>query len=89
MFFYLTNNKKWLLCSKERAAWLGIKIMEKHKHLFKTKHSSIVAEFKKGSREETYIQGNYEECSVCGEGRFVPLCSEYQIVPCEKIDLKS
>lgn len=59
--------------------------MKECAHYWTTTDCNIVAEYQKGVREKYLAHGDYQECSHCPEGRFVPHDRTLQIVFCEKI----
>lgn len=56
-----------------------------HVHVFATRHAHILAYCKKGERGKSYFRGDYEECTKCGEGRFVSIHKELSIVKCKQL----
>lgn len=46
---------------------------------------SVTAEKTKGKRDKVFVEGDYEECPKCLEGRFVPQNKNLRIVKCRKI----
>lgn len=64
---------------------IGDALLKKCAHFWVTVDQDIVADFQKGTRDSYSARGDYQECSHCPEGRFVPYESNLKIVFCEKI----
>ncbi len=58
--------------------------MKSHVHIWETIDRAVVGEFKKGQRENVFVEGDYQECSGCSLGRFVPYPDGFEIVECQK-----
>lgn len=54
-------------------------------HRWTTKDKNVAAEYRKRDQGPTFFcDGDYEECDVCWEGRFVPHNFDLAIVSCVK-----
>lgn len=54
-----------------------------HLHDYQTIHKNIQAEYTKGKREKFFAKGNYQQCSYCFKGRFIPYNRILNVVYCE------
>lgn len=54
-----------------------------HIHRYIDKNKDVVATYQKGNRETILVKGDFQKCSVCKKGRFVPKSKELFPVECE------